>query len=767
MRFQRMALDANLIDETLTNAKVDLIFHKVCGVSPHMSLTQFLDAIVRMSATKYPSLPRNEAVLRLFNEHLASFSGTQTATVEGLDDASVAAVGSARGPLQTLYEGYFVGECRQISQKSASASQSETQSAFVKVMTDFEVLPELLPKSMAFAVFREVARARDFPVSIREAVVGEAPVLGRNFTYVHFAAAVILVAKRCFGDDGGTAVLRLFDWMDSSKGRLVFASQHPGNMKSGTANFRILPEKAAASLNSERRGAGSARRGSGTGQAARRSSGARPSSEPSSGASPASEAVGIRPASDPAEGQTAAIVEMSPAPEGLSDDRLVQIKPELRRLVLQIFGHYAAIGDPLNRTNLSTLKFMRFLRDCGLVGCERPASASKELEFSPADRMMRSSRSNSTPNLARPKSGSDPAGIPGSPAGVPAAHSGRRGTTQVAQGRPRQSPANVAGRSSQRFTISASKPLRSPGADGSESGLPLRVFPVPLLTQVEADLIFVSASRVDSATGKPSTGKRILASKRGSLTAAKRHHLPPEGFLHALQGVALRCFPATPEDSLENFGERILLPLSETLLEVKGQDVSFAAELMADPETVALLERCQPGLEQIYSHYAQEHAGRPAHWSSEAMSRFAEDFDLLSEVSHLPLQKIFRDCTHYESLAGKGADGEMSYGTFQLALLMIAHKVHVAPYQGMQPLDRIINLFQRLNTTAGPTAAGSAWKSSEAPLIPGLPSPAALQASGQQRRPSTQQSSSHSRTERQRASAVEMSWEFMMQQNAG
>ena len=37
---------------------------QVCGSSPHMLLTQFRDAMVRLAAIKYPSLPRPEALSR-------------------------------------------------------------------------------------------------------------------------------------------------------------------------------------------------------------------------------------------------------------------------------------------------------------------------------------------------------------------------------------------------------------------------------------------------------------------------------------------------------------------------------------------------------------------------------------------------------------------------------------------------------------------------------------------------------------------------------
>lgn len=744
MRFQRMALDAQIVDETLTTAKVDLIFHKVCGISPHMNRTQFLDAMVRMSAAKYPGLPNNEAVLQMFNDHLKSFSGMPSGAIGGLDDASLAIVAAARISLQILYEGYYAAELRPANQKSASASQSETQNAFVKMLTDFEVLPELLPKSHAFAVLREVARAKDFQSSVREAILGQGLhcALGRNFTYVHFAVALILVARKCFGDEGVGPVLRLFEWMDSSKGRLSFASLHPGLLKHGTANFRIAPEKASAPPSAERRGSGLGRRGS------NRTS---PNAMVFSDQAVHSEAGDGR---IPAAGQVAA-VELSSASAGID-------RSELRRLILQVFGHYAAIGDPLNRTNLSSLKFMRFLRDCGLVGSEsRESGSTKDHEFSPAER-MRSSRSLSVGSIRSTGSMRS--------AGSGAGTSGRRGTVQANQGRPR----NASFISQPRFSVSAAKPV------GSDSGLPLRVFPVPIFTQVEADLIFVTASRKDSDSGRsgPAGAVKRTSSvgalgRRGSGMAAKRqhHHLTPDLFIVALQDIALRCFPAMPEEALETFGERILQPLSETLLEVKGQDVSSAAAVMAEPDTAALLEQCQPGLEQIYAHYAIEHAGRKPQWTSEALCRFAEEFSLIDEVSQLPLQKIFRDCTHYESLAGKGVAGEMSFSSFQLALLMISQKIYVGVQRSLPPLDRVIHLFQRLNSiAAGSGGIGTPQTIGQplTPLIPGLPSAENQHSASSTKSQASNQTSGYAitRTDRRRSSAIEMSWELMMQNAA-
>jgi len=318
---------------------------------------------------------------------------------------------------------------------------------------------------------------------------------------------------------------------------------------------------------------------------------------------------------------------------------------ENKKIAQQIFGHYAAIGDPLNRTTLSTLKFLRFLRDCGLVSSE-VEGGPKDFQFAPGERMKRSGSSSRLEGGNRPeppsvaRSGSLTSLRRPSGSGL-----GRRGTTQSLQGPP---SVNATGRSSQVFTVSPSK-MNNKETNGTDNGLPLRIFPVPILNQVDADLIFVQATRVDgnsASSGANSLRRNSTSSvpaKRGSVTA-KRHHMTFDAFVAALRDIALRCFPGEAFGAYECFCERFLGPLSDTLLEVKGQDVAASAEFMAEPETMKLLERCSPGLERIYFTYAEQIAGRKPCWTSESMARFADDFELSREVSSLPMQKIFHDC---------------------------------------------------------------------------------------------------------------------------
>lgn len=56
MKFQKMALDSDLVDENglLTSARIDLIFKKLCGNQPTMTFESFMNACVQIALVKYP-----------------------------------------------------------------------------------------------------------------------------------------------------------------------------------------------------------------------------------------------------------------------------------------------------------------------------------------------------------------------------------------------------------------------------------------------------------------------------------------------------------------------------------------------------------------------------------------------------------------------------------------------------------------------------------------------------------------------------------------
>lgn len=698
-KFCRFALDAVIVSEDLTHAKVDVTFHRVCGSSPHMNLEQFRDAIVRLAVLKFPEVPRQEAVLRLYHDHLSTFSGHAMSTLfTSISDGTMAVLASSRAALRILYEAYFAAELRRKTAVTSSdgkragrpaAGPSEAQAAFVQVLSDFEVLPELSPKSNAYSIFREVAKITDVPIDIRERIApGEPPPPARIFCYEHFALALATMARRCFPDEDATALVRLLHWMDSSKGRILFAAQFPGQLAGGATSLRLaperLPEEQLNALPVELQGRVSSTLGQ-----------PRLSIVSKSGSKNLGAPDSRRPSLSPADLSSSSLPDW------------------VRRLAQQTFCYYTSLGDPLNRTHLSSLKFGRFLRDCGLLPSEAVGPAS--FGFSPDSRLLSKALSSgsSTPAAARPPSaGRQRSSSSGRLSFVPEAvvRSGSTGALRrisVAQGSDAGSSGFYQRRESVSFSISPGKQAASSdGAASEERPLPLKVFPEPLLTQVDADLFYVQSVRQADLSGGGSTPSGARKSVLQGGGNSRRHHMNFDGFCKALGMVARSCVQpecVNASQALEDFAKMVLTPLSAILFEARGEDVDEAKELLRSPECARLFQKCQAGLEKVYLSYAVDAATKRPYWSGESIIRFAHDFDISSEVSHLPLQRIFQDCCDEDRHAGS-AEGRLSYGGFELVLVMLSKKVHLN--QDCAPLDCALALFHRINSAAHATSVG-------------------------------------------------------------
>jgi hypothetical protein len=345
-RFQRMALDADLIGGFLTSAKVDLIYHKVCKSSSTMSYNQFLDAIVRLAVTKYPDRNRSEAVRHLYHVHLGTFSGPEQTVYSCLDLPSLELIAAVRPSLQKLYEGYFGSYIKDAQLKRGSTAVLATQllgklqTTFGKVLQDFDVTPTLAPKAIIYAAFRDVAALpREVPVRVRKAILGAGGAAGAAFkpgllfSYVHFAACLALLAQRVFDDDGPIAVNRLLAWMDNSQGRRAFADAHPGQLSA--AKLKLVPDVVPEECKTWRENLTASSEG-------------------------APEQESFTTASTRRNSRKGSVVESL----------------EARRAIHQVFEHYAVLGDPLNRSSLNSMKFNRFLRDIGALSSDVAAGVT-------------------------------------------------------------------------------------------------------------------------------------------------------------------------------------------------------------------------------------------------------------------------------------------------------------------------------------------------------------------------------------------------------
>jgi len=714
VRFQRVALDSALIGGRVTTAQVDVIFHQVCGSSQYMSFEQFLDAIVRVAAARNPGLGRQEAVLKIYTESLSSFAAQPSAVFKTVDPGSLSIVASVRSGLQVLYEGYFASEVKSFPERSTNAKQSEAQASFASLLTDFEVIPSLTNKSVGFAVYRLLAKTKAIPVDMLEQIMGdETPASGRNFTYGHLAVALVLVAHRCFADEGAASVIRLLQWMDSSKGRLKFAAKHPCLLPQSAANFKLLPDPLPDEFHdlvplSKRRESNCGVHTSESLTSNRNSTFSRGSVQRGM----------VRPRSAPR-----LEVQSENAKPHVADSKLKEgsagpscATEDVQDVIQRLFKFYAALGDPLNRTMLTTLKFNRFLRDCGLISSEVQNSAN--FDFVPSERKSKTEEDGDSyagRSVDSSSSGASLTARRASSVGRVAGSFGRTSTVQRSslQGRPQ---ARQDRRST--FTVSSMRMSSKEAGNHELTSLPLKVFPEPPLTQVDADLLFLQAIRRQDATESLAVRSSIVVRRSANTSNMRRHQLTEEGFSKVVTEIASRCMPESGADgqALLDFSRRVLQPLREVLPDASGEDVTAATEMIGSKEGQKLLMRCRPGLEKIFQMYSTcEGHGRYPHWTPESMLRFATDFAITSEVSHIPMQQIFAACAVQEGSNSK--TGQMNLHGLQLALVTIAQKINSC--QEGAPLEKVVSFFLRLNAVAGAKrGAGPRLGAQFEPLLP-------------------------------------------------
>merc|ERR1711971_189472 len=116
--------------------------------------------------------------------------------------------------------------------------------------------------------------------------------------------------------------------------------------------------------------------------------------------------------------------------------------------------------------------------------------------------------------------------------------------------------------------------------------LPLKIFSEPLISQVQADLLFVRATGTAGGDGQQSRGLMTL-----------------DAFVLVLSDVAVHCLPESagaPDEALEVLYRKLLMPFAEQLLGSEGENVLAAVALLAEPHISLLLHRAHRGLTSIF-----------------------------------------------------------------------------------------------------------------------------------------------------------------------
>ncbi|KAF4674400.1 hypothetical protein FOL47_009309 [Perkinsus chesapeaki] len=387
-KLRRMCLDSGIVSDdqkSVTDVRVDLIFTRIHSAGDQavqgLNKRQFMDAVVALAEEKYQTGNSAASLARLYADHLSSFSpaddaGTEregaveaaggeeqtdggpscevlTSRKRGADEEVTRVLDACRPSLMRLYCGYFPMELHgEDPERDKSAAATHTlygysQKQLSQVFIDFELCPVILPKSQIFQVFRNVMKDE----KIAEAAERSIGLGGRYFTYTHFEAALLRTARALFVDldivtgaptsaqTDAARLIRLFDRMDQSRGRVRFASL-PMIARASSQPLRLLPpdfDRTSLSFKS------------------------RPKSA-------------VKMVSRALRSDTVVTDDCSDVSTN------IELPEQEDDLVTSVFSYYVMLGNPLNRTQLGTAKFHRFLRDAGLM---KPAG-SETLDTSTA-----------------------------------------------------------------------------------------------------------------------------------------------------------------------------------------------------------------------------------------------------------------------------------------------------------------------------------------------------------------------------------------------
>eukprot|EP00397_Hematodinium_sp_SG-2012_P019887 GEMP01020460.1.p1 GENE.GEMP01020460.1~~GEMP01020460.1.p1 ORF type:complete len:640 (+),score=128.32 GEMP01020460.1:84-2003(+) len=361
-KFQKLALDADLVDDQLTSAKIDLIFKKVCGQVNPMHFPSFMDAVVLLATEKFPDLLPQQATLRLYDDHFSTFANPSLSVFDQLEDDFFLSFEPFRSQLHSLYIHYFQAECNPHFKQGKISLSQQSLKAFGSLLEEFEITPYLVSKATAFATFREVAKAEAVPDRVLKYLTSSGSD-SSNFTFAHFVCAMLRVARKLFPHlEDPAAFLQLLERMDAvNPGKAIF--------------FVDLGQ----SKMSKRR---SVRRSESTAESTSRPDSALKKRFPSGRSR-----LSIKEDIEQRLAQRRQSSEMSSSSH-TGDGQMIGAAPTYQeRLVNQLFGYYAALGNPLNRTYLSTLKWNRFLRDAKLIPAETATTQEgppKRLSMSPS-----------------------------------------------------------------------------------------------------------------------------------------------------------------------------------------------------------------------------------------------------------------------------------------------------------------------------------------------------------------------------------------------
>lgn len=233
---------------------------------------------------------------------------------------------------------------------------------------------------------------------------------------------------------------------------------------------------------------------------------------------------------------------------------------------------------------------------------------------------------------------------------------------------------------------------------GTSKVLPLRSFPAPPLSQVQADLMFVQAM---NAPGKED------AEGRSTSSARSRNRLTQDGFAKLMLEIGARCMAeCSAQAALASFVVEVLDPLLVILESTdKDNDVSAAAEVLEDPygggtPMPEVLDACKDGLDQLFKMYSRLDMKYGHHWTMQSLTKFSRQFRLGPEFTPRALQRVLSECTRLRPTSVCGSM-KLNYDGYRLALIIVSQKFRAN--EGGSTHDKVRRFLDHLNMIAEST----------------------------------------------------------------
>jgi len=177
-----------------------------------------------------------------------------------------------------------------------------------------------------------------------------------------------------------------------------------------------------------------------------------------------------------------------------------------------------------------------------------------------------------------------------------------------------------------------------------------------------------------------------------------------EAFLSAVSDIAWLCRRrGNPEDGIQRFCENLIAPLAPHMGSGE-EELRFAQRLLVTAAVSAMMRRGNRGLQAVFGKYASystpTNGGRRGRWTMFSMKRFARDLDMMGEVSHNILQRLFDACVHFEVGDGRSSGNmSLSFAGFKLLLVMLAQRLRGMPEDNA--VIRLCRLVLRLSVVKG------------------------------------------------------------------